>query len=168
MSKSTRNDGKPWMAADLKQLAVQNTPTRVVGRTPGQCRAKPPARAFSSSRLTRRPTTVGRNKPASGRMFAAGTSPPKEEAFRGPSEFRCAWKRVVHRPLFFLSCCDLMGDKTSGNLPQGDFPSNSSHARHPKTLRRATAAVGGAAAAGAAAVAFYQFGAVGRLAGGLP
>jgi hypothetical protein len=41
MSKSTRNSGKPWTAADrkaLKDLAAQNTPTRVIGlklgRTP--------------------------------------------------------------------------------------------------------------------------------------
>jgi hypothetical protein len=34
MSKSTRNTGKPWSAADntqLRQLAAQNTPTRVIG-----------------------------------------------------------------------------------------------------------------------------------------
>lgn len=42
MSKSTRNSGKPWSAADqraLKDLARGNTPTRVIGlklgRTPG-------------------------------------------------------------------------------------------------------------------------------------
>lgn len=34
MSKSTRNSGKQWSAQDvslLKQLAKQNTPTRVIG-----------------------------------------------------------------------------------------------------------------------------------------
>lgn len=41
MSKSTRNTGKPWTPSDLKQLkelAKENTPTRVIGfklgRTP--------------------------------------------------------------------------------------------------------------------------------------
>ena len=34
MSKSTRNTGKPWTPADnkqLKELAKENTPTRVIG-----------------------------------------------------------------------------------------------------------------------------------------
>jgi hypothetical protein len=34
MSKSTRNTGKPWTPADnqqLRQLARENTPTRVIG-----------------------------------------------------------------------------------------------------------------------------------------
>ncbi|MHB9011346.1 MAG: hypothetical protein ACYC49_03870 [Ignavibacteriaceae bacterium] len=34
MSKSTRNSGKPWspsQVSELKQLAKQNTPTRVIG-----------------------------------------------------------------------------------------------------------------------------------------
>lgn len=34
MSKSTRNSGKPWTGAEVKelrQLAKQNTPTRVIG-----------------------------------------------------------------------------------------------------------------------------------------
>lgn len=34
MSKSTRNTGKPWTPtanAQLRQLAAQNTPTRVIG-----------------------------------------------------------------------------------------------------------------------------------------
>lgn len=41
MSKSTRNTGKPWTSADkreLRKLAAENTPTRVIGlklgRTP--------------------------------------------------------------------------------------------------------------------------------------
>jgi len=47
MSKSTRNSGKPWTSADakqLRQLAKQNTPTRVaglkLGRTPGAVQSK--------------------------------------------------------------------------------------------------------------------------------
>jgi hypothetical protein len=42
MSKSKRNSGKPWIPSDrrqLRELARQNTPTRVIGlklgRTPG-------------------------------------------------------------------------------------------------------------------------------------
>lgn len=34
MSKSTRNTGKPWTGSDVKQLrnlAAENTPTRVIG-----------------------------------------------------------------------------------------------------------------------------------------
>jgi hypothetical protein len=45
MSKSTRNAGKPWTpieARELKQLARENTPARVIGlklgRTPGAVR----------------------------------------------------------------------------------------------------------------------------------
>lgn len=47
MSKSTRNSGKPWTPADvsqLRQLAKENTPTRVaglkLGRTPGAVQSK--------------------------------------------------------------------------------------------------------------------------------
>jgi hypothetical protein len=47
MSKSTRNSGKQWTAADVKQLrqlARENTPTRVaglkLGRTPGAVQSK--------------------------------------------------------------------------------------------------------------------------------
>jgi hypothetical protein len=47
MSKSTRNSGKPWTSADekqLKQLAKENTPTRVIGlklgRTENAVRSK--------------------------------------------------------------------------------------------------------------------------------
>ncbi len=47
MSKSTRNTGKPWTPSDvkeLKQLAKQNTPTRVIGlklgRTAGAVQQK--------------------------------------------------------------------------------------------------------------------------------
>jgi hypothetical protein len=47
MSKSTRNTGKNWTGSDvrqLRQLANQNTPTRVIGlklgRTPGAVQNK--------------------------------------------------------------------------------------------------------------------------------
>ncbi|HOX07052.1 MAG TPA: hypothetical protein PK280_11680 [Planctomycetota bacterium] len=47
MSKSTRNTGKNWTSSDVKQLrqlANQNTPTRVIGlklgRTPGAVQNK--------------------------------------------------------------------------------------------------------------------------------
>ncbi len=47
MSKSTRNSGKPWspsQVSQLKQLAKQNTPTRVIGlklgRTENSIRSK--------------------------------------------------------------------------------------------------------------------------------
>jgi hypothetical protein len=47
MTKSTRNSGKPWRPADvtqLRQLARENTPTRVaglkLGRTPGAVQSK--------------------------------------------------------------------------------------------------------------------------------
>lgn len=47
MSKSTRNTGKPWTPADVrqvKQLAKENTPTPVIGlklgRTPGAVQQK--------------------------------------------------------------------------------------------------------------------------------
>jgi hypothetical protein len=47
MSKSTRNTGKPWTPANeqaLRDLARQNTPTRVaglkLGRTPGAVQSK--------------------------------------------------------------------------------------------------------------------------------
>jgi hypothetical protein len=47
MSKSTRNSGKEWSGSDksnLKTLASQNTPTRVIGlklgRTPGAIQGK--------------------------------------------------------------------------------------------------------------------------------
>jgi hypothetical protein len=47
MPKSTRNSGKPWTAADvkeLKDLAKHNTPTRIIGlklgRTEGSVRSK--------------------------------------------------------------------------------------------------------------------------------
>ncbi|MCW1994807.1 hypothetical protein ACVMHW_004265 [Bradyrhizobium diazoefficiens] len=42
MAKSTRNTGKPWSAQDvkqLKQLAKENTPTRVIGLKLGRTEA---------------------------------------------------------------------------------------------------------------------------------
>lgn len=42
MAKSTRNTGKPWTAQDvkqLKQLAKENTPTRVIGLKLGRTEA---------------------------------------------------------------------------------------------------------------------------------
>jgi hypothetical protein len=39
MSKSTRNSGKPWSSSDnaqLRKLANQNTPTRVIGLKMGR------------------------------------------------------------------------------------------------------------------------------------
>lgn len=54
MSKSTRNTGKPWMPAEvrqLKQLANENTPTRVMGlklgRTEDAVRAKASEKGIS-------------------------------------------------------------------------------------------------------------------------
>jgi len=47
MTKAPKNSGKPWTPADVKQLkelAKQNTPTRVIGlkleRTPGAVQSK--------------------------------------------------------------------------------------------------------------------------------
>jgi hypothetical protein len=54
MTKSTRNSGKPWTPADvkeLKQLVKENTPTRVIGlklgRTPEAVYAKASAENVS-------------------------------------------------------------------------------------------------------------------------
>ena len=53
MSKSTRNSGKSWSAADkasLRSLAKGNTPTRVIGlklgRTPGAVQTQASKRAY--------------------------------------------------------------------------------------------------------------------------
>ena len=43
MSKSTRNTGKSWTPSDvsaLRQLAAQNTPTRVIGLKLGRARTR--------------------------------------------------------------------------------------------------------------------------------
>jgi hypothetical protein len=48
MSKSTRNSGKPWTSqqdAQLRQLAGQNTPTRVIGLKTGRTAAAVSSRA---------------------------------------------------------------------------------------------------------------------------
>ncbi len=54
MSKSTRNTGKEWTRAQvsqLRQLAKQNTPTRVIGlklgRTPSAVQSKASAKGIS-------------------------------------------------------------------------------------------------------------------------
>jgi hypothetical protein len=54
MGKSTRNSGKQWTPAEvgeLKRLATQNTPTRVIGlklgRTEGAVRAKASEKTIS-------------------------------------------------------------------------------------------------------------------------
>ncbi|MDO8282712.1 MAG: hypothetical protein Q7U10_08870 [Thermodesulfovibrionia bacterium] len=58
MSKSTRNNGKAWTETDvkqLKQLAKENTPTRVIGlkigRTPGAVQTK-----ASEEKISLKPT----------------------------------------------------------------------------------------------------------------
>ena len=58
MSKSTRNTNKPWTATDVRQLrelARENTPTRVIGlklgRTEGAVRTK-----ASDERVSLKPT----------------------------------------------------------------------------------------------------------------
>ncbi len=64
MSKSTRNAGKAWTPTDvkqLKQLAKENTPTRVaglkLGRTPSAVQSK-----ASSLRVSLKPTNQSPNK----------------------------------------------------------------------------------------------------------
>jgi hypothetical protein len=52
MSKSTRNSGKPWTAADdkaLTKLAAENTPTRVIGLKLGRTAAAVSKRASDNS-----------------------------------------------------------------------------------------------------------------------
>jgi hypothetical protein len=58
MSKSTRTAGKPWTASDvgqLKQLAKQNTPTRVIGLKLGRTADAVRSRA-SEEGLSLKPT----------------------------------------------------------------------------------------------------------------
>lgn len=64
MSKSNQNSGKPWAAADKKQLrdlAKQNTPTRVIGlkmgRTPGAVQSQ-----ASKQGTSLKPTNQSPNK----------------------------------------------------------------------------------------------------------
>jgi hypothetical protein len=58
MSKSTRNTGKPWTPAanrELRQLAAQNTPTRVIGLKLGRTPAAVQSHA-SQQGVTLKPT----------------------------------------------------------------------------------------------------------------
>lgn len=58
MSKSTRNSGKPWTAAaatQLRQLAAQNTPTRVIGLKLGRTEDAVRTQA-SQQRVSLKPT----------------------------------------------------------------------------------------------------------------
>jgi hypothetical protein len=62
MPKATRNTGKPWTPADvreLRRLARENTPTRVVGlelgRTPGAVAQKASAEEISLRPTNQRP-----------------------------------------------------------------------------------------------------------------
>lgn len=62
MRKSTRNTGKTWTAAavrDLKQLARENTPTRVIGlklgRTEDAVRSKAQEQSVSLKPTNQRP-----------------------------------------------------------------------------------------------------------------
>ena len=66
-TKSTRNTGKPWTADDvkkLKQLANENTPTRVIGlklgRTENAVRSKAQAEGISLKPTNQSP--YGRRK----------------------------------------------------------------------------------------------------------
>lgn len=58
MSKSTRNTGRPWTSADnaqLRRLASQNTPTRVIGLKLGRTEAAVRTQA-SERRVSLKPT----------------------------------------------------------------------------------------------------------------
>jgi hypothetical protein len=62
MTKSTRNSGKPWTTANVKQLrqlAKGNTPTRVIGlklgRTPGAVYSKAQEKGISLKPNNQRP-----------------------------------------------------------------------------------------------------------------
>jgi hypothetical protein len=68
MSKSTRNTGKPWTGSDVKQLrqlAKENTPTRVaglkLGRTPGAVQSKASSLGISLKPVNQSPNK-GRKK----------------------------------------------------------------------------------------------------------
>lgn len=67
MSKSTRNDGKAWTSSDkaqLKRLASENTPTRVIGlklgRTPEAVQSQASKQGTSLKPTNQRP--YGRKK----------------------------------------------------------------------------------------------------------
>jgi len=58
MSKSTRNTGKPWspsQVSQLKQLAKQNTPTRVIGLKLGRTEDAVKSKA-SGNNISLKPT----------------------------------------------------------------------------------------------------------------
>lgn len=62
MTRSTRNTGKAWTSANVQQLrtlAKQNTPTRVIGlklgRTPGAVYSKASAKGISLKPTNQRP-----------------------------------------------------------------------------------------------------------------
>lgn len=58
MSKSTRNTGKPWtrqQVSELRQLARQNTPTRVIGLKLGRTEDAVRTKA-SETRVSLKPT----------------------------------------------------------------------------------------------------------------
>ena len=58
MPKYTRNTGKPWTSTDVKQLkdlAGQNTPTRVIGLKMGRTPAAVQAKA-SENKVSLKPT----------------------------------------------------------------------------------------------------------------
>ena len=64
MSKSTRNTGRPWTAADKKQLgdlANGNTPTRVIGLKLGRTEAAVSSQA-SKQGTSLKPTNQSPNK----------------------------------------------------------------------------------------------------------
>jgi hypothetical protein len=68
MSKSNRNSGKPWTASEQKQLrdlAKQNTPTRVIGlkmgRTPSAVQSQASKQA-TSLKPTNQSPNKGRRK----------------------------------------------------------------------------------------------------------
>ena len=62
MTKSTRNSGKPWTSADkaqIRKLADENTPTRVIGlkigRTPGAVASQASKQGTSLKPANQRP-----------------------------------------------------------------------------------------------------------------
>jgi len=64
-TKSTRNSGKEWKQIDvkqLKQLADENTPTRVIGLKLGRTPAAVQAKA-SNAGISLKPTNQAPNRP---------------------------------------------------------------------------------------------------------
>lgn len=65
MPKSTRNSGKPWTSADVRELgklADGNTPTRVIGLKLGRSEDAVRSRA-SAEDISLKPTNQSPNKP---------------------------------------------------------------------------------------------------------